>query len=139
MNKGLIAIIDDDELDRFIYRKIILLTCPSFQIIDFSDGIEALEYLSRHSKNSSKLPDLVLLDLRMPGINGLEYLMKYAEIKPGLTKHSRHFICTSSMERVGATEAVDDLYGYYMKPISPKDIFKMVSDTVGDLESQNKT
>src|SRR5690349_4127519 len=99
METSLIAIIDDDELDRFIYKKIILLTYPSCRIIDFSNGLEALEYLKRHADNVLKLPDIVLLDLRMPFLNGWQYLEKYSEIKPSLVKHSHHYVCTSSMER----------------------------------------
>lgn len=128
MKNGLIAIIDDDELDRFIYKKIILLTCPSYQIIDFANGVSALEYLNKNSQNASKLPDMLLLDIRMPFLNGWQYLEKYCELKPMLVKHTRHYVCTSSMERFDIDFESSDLHGYYMKPISPKNILKMVSE-----------
>jgi len=129
MKNGLIAIVDNNELDRFIYKKIILLTCPSYQLIDFSNGIETLDYLKRHADNPSKLPDLILLDLRMPFLNGWQYLEKYCELKHELIKDVRHYVCTSSMDRFDRDFKSSNLHGYFMKPVSPQDILKMVNDT----------
>lgn len=137
MKNGLIAIIDNDELDRHIYKKIILLTCPTYQLIEFSNGLEALQYFRRNADVSSKLPDLLLLDLRMPHLSGWQYLEQYGKLKPMLSKSIRHYVCTSSMERSDINFKNENLHGYYVKPISPQNIRKIVEDTEGQLRVDN--
>lgn len=132
MKNRLIAVIDNDELDRYIYKKIILLTCPNYRFIDFSNGVEALNYFKLNASNATNLPDIVLLDVRMPFLNGWQYLEQYCEIKSELTKNIRHYVCTSSMERFDLDFRNNNLYGYFMKPVSPQDVLKIVKDTEED-------
>ncbi|MEJ6980331.1 response regulator [Pedobacter sp. P351] len=129
MKNNLIAVIDNDELDRYIYKKIILLTCPNYRFIDFSNGLEALNYFKVNAHNVNNLPDIVLLDVRMPFLNGWQYLEKYCEIKPELAKNTRHYVCSASMERFDLDFRNSNLYGYFMKPISPQDVLKIIEDT----------
>jgi two-component SAPR family response regulator len=129
MKDGLIAVIDNDELDRYIYKKIVLLTCPDYRFIDFANGLDALHYIKANAQNAVNLPDIILLDLRMPFLNGWQYLEQYCELKPHLAKQTRHYVCTSSMERFDIDFRNGNLYGYFMKPISPQNILKMINDT----------
>ena len=129
MKHGLIAIIDDDELDRYIFKKIVLLTCPSYQFIDFSNGQEALNYIKKHANNPLALPDILLLDIRMPFLNGWQYLEQYGKLKPGLAKATRHYVCSSSIERFDMEFKNSNLFGYFVKPIAPEDVLKIVNDT----------
>src|SRR6266498_3235747 len=65
-----ILIIDDDELMRQYLRKV-LSQEPSFIIDEACDGEEAWMKLQ-----NGVLPDLCLLDIMMPRVNGLELLQK---------------------------------------------------------------
>lgn len=64
--KPVILIVDDDTLVRSSVRRI--LSADGFDVDTAADGFEALNLLHR------KVPDLMLLDLDMPGISGLELL-----------------------------------------------------------------
>lgn len=129
MKNGLIAVIDNDELDRYIYKKIVLLTCPNYRFIDFANGLDALHYIKVNAEIAGNLPDLMLLDIRMPFLNGWQYLEQYCKLKPSLAKQTRHYVCTSSMERFDMDFRNSSLYGYFMKPISPQNVLKMINDT----------
>jgi CheY-like chemotaxis protein len=61
-----VLLVDDDELNRFVTLH--LLPSPPFTVTTATDGHEAVEAMSRH------WPDYLLLDMEMPGMNGLETL-----------------------------------------------------------------
>ena len=59
--KQSILIIDDDATIRFLLKQVL----KEYKVITMEDGYEALTWL-----NSGNIPDLVLLDIEMPNING---------------------------------------------------------------------
>ena len=61
---GLVLVVDDEELNRKLLRE--LLSSRGYQIEEAADGEEAL----RKAREAS--PDLVLLDVRMPRVDGLQ-------------------------------------------------------------------
>lgn len=65
---GSILIIDDDPATRIVLAD--RLSARGYQPIVAADGLEALTYL--HATET--LPDLILLDLRMPQMNGWQFL-----------------------------------------------------------------
>jgi PleD family two-component response regulator len=60
--KKKILVIDDDATIRFLLEKLLE---KEFEVISMHDGFEALDWL-----NNGNIPDLILLDLEMPNING---------------------------------------------------------------------
>ena len=72
-NKILIA--DDDPIFRSEFRDFF----DEYDIVEASSGEEAIKILSRPNEI-----DLVMLDFRMPGMNGIETLNKIRKISPAL-------------------------------------------------------
>jgi len=72
--KGKVLIVDDSSLARRTCRQ--LLESEGYEVLEATDGLSALEryFLER--------PDLVLLDLVMRGMYGLEVLEKLRELNP---------------------------------------------------------
>jgi CheY-like chemotaxis protein len=66
-----VLVVDDDPNSRVLLRKI-LSSMPKTEVIEAEDGAEALE-LARQRK-----PDLVLLDIMMPVMDGIEFLKRCA-------------------------------------------------------------
>ena len=73
---GKVLIIDDDNDLRSILSDV--LSDEGFSISEASDGSAGLKALS------SELPDAVLLDLNMPGMNGIDTLSAIRKINPGI-------------------------------------------------------
>jgi len=72
--KGKVLIVDDSSLARRTCRQ--MLEAEGYEVLEATDGLTALEryYLEQ--------PDLVLLDLVMKGMYGLEVLEKLRELNP---------------------------------------------------------
>ena len=65
-----ILLIEDDVIEVMKLNRMISTSKLKHTIVEASNGVDALEIL----QNKSKLPDIILLDLNMPKINGIEFL-----------------------------------------------------------------
>lgn len=78
-SNGLVLLVEDEEMVRTMARKI--LEHCGFSVLVAADGLEALEVFKLHHQQI----DCVLLDLRMPRMNGEEALVAMQAIKPDVT------------------------------------------------------
>ncbi len=63
-----ILLVDDEDSIRFIYEE--ELKEEGYEIISAANGMDALELFQQEK------PDLVVLDIQMPGLNGIEVLRR---------------------------------------------------------------
>jgi len=82
MNKKLncIMLIDDNKDDNFYHERIIKKNNKAEVVITKQSGREALEYLKNKNVQESAHPDLIFLDINMPGMNGWEFLEEYNKL-----------------------------------------------------------
>lgn len=78
-----ILLVDDNVNDNFVHFMTIKETDTTKQIKTARDGKKALEYLDKVKVNPEEypFPDLIFLDLAMPGMNGYEFLEKIKDKK----------------------------------------------------------
>jgi len=76
LQKNHVLVVDDEELYRRAIERI--LRRVGYDVLMARDGLEALQVISVQSV------DLVLCDIQMPGINGLELVRQIREIEPDL-------------------------------------------------------
>lgn len=108
-----ILIIDDDKLARRILREI-LCGDPQNRVVEAGNGVEALKLLQL-----DPLPDLLILDNKMPGMDGIEVLEKVREDTRlgGLPV----IMLTSCKDVTSVTKAARLRVNYYiLKPFDPK-------------------
>ena len=65
-----ILIVDDDDADQFLAKYCIEQYDPAIDVWQAYDGQEALDMIDAAEKH----PDLIILDINMPGMNGFEFL-----------------------------------------------------------------
>lgn len=76
VQKQLILVVDDQKGMRLLFEEV--LTHHGYRVATASDGSEALDFVAQ------SLPDLVLLDMRMPGLSGPETLYELRAKYPAL-------------------------------------------------------
>lgn len=72
-----ILVVDDSEVDRLVAREL-LGTVPQWEVVEACDGVEGL------AKVGESAPDLVLTDLQMPKMSGLELVRALREEHPSI-------------------------------------------------------
>ena len=121
-NKLKVLLIEDDAIEVMkLQRAISRLEMPH-EIIEAKNGEEALKILS----DANSLPDLILLDLNMPRINGLEFLkiLKQDEFMRFLPV----VILTTSSNRKDMLECYQEgVAGYILKPLKYEDYVHKIS------------
>lgn len=73
--------VDDDSDDIFFLKETLVLNGRKEEFVSAANGEEAIEYLKNHALQ--KLPDLIVLDLNMPRIDGRQTL-KYIKEQENL-------------------------------------------------------
>ena len=79
---GKILLVDDEEASNFLNKIVIRQSEIAEEVIAFQKAAEALDYLISNTDNASG-PDLVLLDINMPIMNGWEFVESYEKAVAG--------------------------------------------------------
>jgi len=116
-----IMVIDDEPEIRDYLREV--LSLDGYDCKCFRDSLGALGYL-----NESPTPDLVLTDIRMPGMDGLELLKQIEVLSPGLPV----VLISGLYELAVALEALrHGAVDYLLKPARPAEVLSLVAKHVG--------
>lgn len=94
---NLVMLVDDNETDNFISKRIIELTKFASNIEICDSGKSALEYLEQHANIPDKLPDLILLDINMPVVDGFIFMYEF-DMLPAPTKQKCKVAVLSSSD-----------------------------------------
>jgi CheY-like chemotaxis protein len=76
-----VLIIDDDHISNFLTKNVIRRNSQPQEITVCLDGQEAYDLLKETLAAKAPLPDLILLDINMPKMNGFDFLEAFREIK----------------------------------------------------------
>ncbi|MGI5864629.1 MAG: sigma-54-dependent transcriptional regulator [Myxococcales bacterium] len=118
--KPRVLVVDDDPGVRYTIREI--LESADFEVVEAADGAQALELV-----DGSAPFQLVITDLRMPKIDGLELLRRLAGRAPAL----RVILITAHGSERHAVEAMKlGAYDYFRKPFELEELLAVVQRAV---------
>lgn len=114
----LICIIDDDPIYTFAVQKLLKMNNFSSHQIVFKNGKEALEGLTTLQNKNNQLPDVILLDINMPIMDGWEFLDAYKT--KCFNKNIPIFITSSSIDIIDVQKAKNNtmVTDYISKPLN---------------------
>lgn len=113
------GIVDDDKIFTYGFRKLTGMKGLFDEILDFSNGLEAINYLC-DPQNSQHLPDVLFVDINMPVMDGWEFNDAFGEIKSRLPKQITIYNISSSVDLRDITRAKKNplVADYLLKPLS---------------------
>lgn len=126
-----ILLVEDDKNDAELAIRSLDKNNVSNNIVWVKDGEEAVDFLLGNGdysgRNISNQPKIVLLDLKLPKLDGIEVLQKIRENK--LTRKLPVVMLTSSKEEKDVVKSYDlGVNSYIVKPLDFDDFAKAISD-----------
>ncbi|SDX28460.1 Response regulator receiver domain-containing protein [Lutibacter oricola] len=133
MNKNLnILLIEDDMIEVMKFNRTVAKLDLPHKIVESKNGKEALEFLLK----KVRLPDIILLDLNMPKLNGIEFLSILK--KDETLKYIPTIVLTTSNNRRDVLECYKiGIAGYIIKPLKFNDYVDLIKKTL-DYWSNNE-
>jgi CheY-like chemotaxis protein len=118
-----ILLVDDDYINNFLTERLLRKSSIAREVKAVRNGEEALTYLN---EEKNKFPDLILLDIQMPEMDGIGFLKNFKKMI--LDKKSRVILLTGSVhpEEVRTLE----MLGYHdliQKPFSEEKLYQILS------------
>jgi CheY-like chemotaxis protein len=130
MEKKIIWVVDDDVIYQTIIQKLIKKAGVFSAHSSFMNGKEAINTLANTIQESEYLPDVILLDINMPVMDGWEFMEEIKMMKSKISKKIIIYIVSSSIaiEDKNKSKTFTDIFGYIPKPISVDDLISIVSN-----------
>lgn len=130
MTKKIIWVIDDDAIYQIIVNKIIQRSEMFSAVSSFKNGRIAIDALQETLDKDTALPDIILLDINMPIMDGWEFMEEMALMKSKFNKQITVYIVSSSIsiEDKNRSKTYPDILGYLSKPVTINDLVLIASN-----------
>jgi CheY-like chemotaxis protein len=117
-----VLLVDDDAVVNFINRLMLTDHDVDCTVAEANDGQQAIE----HIMANGDCPDVILLDINMPGMDGFEFLAEY-EKRGKCCLNSKIYMLTSSPRQEEREKALTSRFvkGFFDKPLAPEHIREM--------------
>lgn len=99
-----ILLLDDDELNNLLVKEVILDLISVKEIKTITSGWDALDYLEER-KEANDFPDFIIVDVKMPEMDGFEFLEKYEDLYYKDFKNTKVAVATSSQREFDKMKA----------------------------------
>jgi CheY-like chemotaxis protein len=111
-----VLLVDDNDTDNFIHKRIIELAGFSENIIVKNSGKSALEFL----ESQEVIPSVVFLDINMPIVDGFVFLFEFDNFPEEIKQKCKIVILSSSDNKKDIDRIVDNEYvvHFITKPLS---------------------
>ncbi|WP_339651460.1 response regulator [uncultured Maribacter sp.] len=131
MKKSNILLVDDDDIYLYIMKNTIHQLHNELTINSFTDGEQAVEYITKCTEEKVELPEVIFLDINMPFLDGWGFLAEFKKLKPKIVKQVNIYMVSSSMLESDMKRAAnfEELTGYVVKPVTKEqltEIFKKI-------------
>jgi CheY-like chemotaxis protein len=123
-------VIDDDPLFMLLLKKTIIKYDLAKTVFAYTNGLEAFESLKPIINEPALLPDIILVDIEMPMMDGWEFLDEFIPLLQKASKKISIYIATSSIaepDKIKST-SYPMIKEYLIKPIDEPVLSRIVKD-----------
>ena len=125
-----IFIVDDDSIHRLLMSKLFARQGKEYKLDFFENGQKALTALeSAIASPSHTIPDIILLDIEMPVMNGWQFMNEYQLLPPEIKDRISVYMVSSSFtdEDQERVKSYPEIVDYIVKPLRIEKIVQLMS------------
>lgn len=125
-----ILLVDDDAVTNMMHRRVIERSGRATNIDVATDGQEALDILTADLAAGRPLPELIFLDINMPGMGGFEFLEHYATLQIEEQVQLIIVMLSTSLLRTdhARAEADPNVHSFCDKPLRLEKLVELVTE-----------
>jgi len=119
-NIDLVMLVDDNDTDNFISKRIIEITKFAKEVEIKNSGKSALEYLDQNRNNAERLPNIIFLDINMPIVDGFVFLYEFEKFNDTIKDKCKVIILSSSDNKRDIDKIInnDHVIKFITKPLT---------------------
>ncbi|MCH8330124.1 MAG: response regulator [Bacteroidetes bacterium] len=122
-----VLLIDDNTIDNYISENLIKQTSFARHIYTYTNGRNALEFLGnlgRIEDHETFIPELILLDINLPILDGFQFLQEFEKLPASVKDHCRIIMLTTSVNPFDLEKALNspNVIKYLSKPLTKTDL-----------------
>lgn len=124
-----ILLVDDDDVTNFLSKEMLRIYMVAPQIDIALNGQQAIDFLLSHANEPDKLPDLILLDINMPIMDGWDFLSEFEKIRTAGFEKINIIMFTSSVyyEDIDRARGSAIVKNIYSKPLDEQKIKEIIA------------
>lgn len=123
-----VLVVDDSDIDLYLAR-VVIQKCNFSESIELKNSAaDALRYLKDQCAQSDKLPQFIFLDIRMPAMDGFEFLSHFENLSQEVKDNCRIVMLTSSEDPEDIDKSMQNMYvvKYIRKPLNPQKLSDLI-------------
>lgn len=125
-----ILLIDDDDATNFIHKMVIESAECADEIVVMTRAMDALAYLKTEIDGKYPQPNVIFLDINMPGMDGWEFLAEYIQLPETQRSERVVVMLTTSLNPADASRAVSVtvISRFLSKPLTLEALHAVLGD-----------
>lgn len=124
-----ICLIDDDDAFLYTSSKSIRIIDNNINLVSFESPINGLAFVQNNHHQVSEIPDIILLDINMPEMDGWEFLEAFEKFSRDLPKTVNIVMVTNSINEKDKIKAFahPSVSDYLVKPLGFNEYEKIIA------------
>ena len=124
-----VLLVDDDQTTNFLNKLLLTRLGVTEQVLTAANGEEALRVLVQQAGAPATCPNLILLDMNMPVLNGLAFLEAYTQLPPTVQAAIVIVMLTTSLHPVDLARAQElPIAGFLNKPLTKEKVADLLRE-----------
>lgn len=111
-------LVDDNKIDLFIHMEVIKRIPAVKEVMQYTFAGDALNYLGEN--DSQNWPDIIMLDIYMPIMNGFDFLINYEKLPPASREKCKVLLVSSTLDNEDLKKAKtnSEVFAFLEKPLN---------------------